>query len=410
MRQKHQESPNLFIEPVDYTHIKKWNNIPREKWDDWHWQLQNAVRSIEEFSTTVGSLSGLSSKRTVKLAQATNTFEMKLTPHTVFSIYRAMKLHDHSGERALLATFVPSTNELAQIEDGVDSIGEDLECSKPAPLVTNFYGNRVLLFAANMCPSYCRFCFRRRKVGDRIPEEVEHGTNANELRTAMSYISRNKAVREVIISGGDPLTLGDDRLMILLDELKGISHIEIVRIDTKVFTTLPQRIDAGLIDVLQRFRPLYIVGNFLHSIELTKEAIKATSSLIDAGIPVLSHTPLLKGINDDKDTLAELMWNLYKNRISPYYLIQFIPTKWTEHFRVPLERGMRLVRHLQTQLPGISNPTYIIYLPNGAGKVPVSPNYLLERTADGYYFRSFSGRRVLYSEPRKRRGVSSHRS
>jgi lysine 2,3-aminomutase len=387
----------IFPQLPTHREIGKWANVPTEKWDNWHWQLQNAVRTLEELRNLLDVIPGWSEEEAKIISEITRSFEMKLTPHTVLNIFRAIKIGDHSGSKALLATFIPSINEQVRLEGSVDSIGEEIECCKPAPLVTNFYKSRVLLFVTNMCPSYCRFCFRRRKIGDHVSEEVERA-NTKALRQAMEYIRGNKAIREVIVSGGDPLTLNDDRILSLLKDLKAIEHIKVLRIDTKVLTTLPQRITPELVKGLKKLKPIYIVGNFLHSVELTPESLAAASLLIDAGIPVFSHTALLRGINDDAEIIAELMWNLYVNRIIPYYLIQFIPTKWTEHFRVPIQKGLEIMEYLHGRLSGIANPTYIVYLPDGGGKVPLLPNYLLERTAEGYYFKNFEGRKILYKE------------
>lgn len=390
----------MFVKHISYTDIKKWANVPKEKWDNWYWQLRNVVRSVEELKSILDRLPKLSEGKVENISQVTKDFEMKLTPHIVLNIYRAIKMGNDSGVRALVNTFVPSVHEMARVEDNRDYIGEELKYSKPAPLVTNFYKTRVLLFATNMCPSYCRFCFRRRKIGDRVSGVVERGTDLKALQEARNYIRRDKSIREVIISGGDPLILDDKKLLSLLQQLKDIEHIKILRIDTKVLTTLPQRITSKLVKELIKFKPIYIVGSFLHSIELTPETLDAASLLIDAGIPIFSHTALLKGINDDPEIIADLMWNLYANRIIPYYLIQFIPSRWTEHFRVPIRKGLEIMEYLHGRLSGISNPTYIVYLPDGAGKVPLLPNYLIEHSEEGYYFKNWEGKKVLYREQR----------
>jgi lysine 2,3-aminomutase len=324
-------------------------------------------------------------------------FGMKLTPHAVLNIYRASKLED-SGVKALLATFVPSSKEMMHTENNIDAIGEELECSKPAPLLTDFYKTRVLLFATNMCPSYCRFCFRRRKVGNHVVRTVEKTMDIKALNKAIDYIKKNRSIREVIISGGDPLTLSDESLLSLLKKLKAITHVKILRINTKTLTVLPQRITKGLVNILRKYQPINIVGNFLHPAELTPETQRAVSLLNNSGILVFSQTALLRGINDSPEIICKLMWSLYINRIIPYYLIQFIPTKWTEHFRVPIRKGLEIMEYLHGRLSGIANPTYIVYLPDGAGKVPILPNYLIKKTDEGYYFRNWEGKRVLYEE------------
>jgi lysine 2,3-aminomutase len=383
---------------MDRRHLKAWAAVPDSDWSDWRWQIRNAVRSMEQLQTVLGDLPCFSAEQTASISEVTKSYEMKLTPHTVWSIYRAIKAGNRGAAEALLAAFLPSTKELTGDSNGTDGIGEELEFSKPAPLVTNFYKSRVLLFAANTCPSYCRFCFRRRKVGDHLTEDAERGTDPRLLEKAIQYIRDDETIREVIVSGGDPLTLGDDKILGLLRELRSIDHIKVLRIDTKVFTTLPQRITNDFANRLRQVAPIFVIGNFLHPAELTPETLDACARLVDAGICVLAHIALLKGINDDKYVMEELAWELYRHRIIPYYLIQFIPTKWTEHFRVPLSKGLEIMDYLQGRLSGIANPTYIVYLPNGAGKVPILPNYLVKQTEEGYYFRNYEGKTVLYKE------------
>lgn len=381
----------------DHSVIPKWHDIPIRKWKEWHWQVKNAIRTVEDLREV---LDPELSENDAKMVMAIDKkFEMKVTPHTALTIYNAFRSGDQAGAKALLAAFVPSINEETNSENNGDSIGEELECSKPAPLVANFYKTRVLLFTTNVCASYCRFCFRRRKVGDGLSRRTIGNPNSNELRKAIEYIKRNKTIREVIVSGGDPLTLSDRRLLTILRQLKGIDHVKVLRINTKVPTTLPQRITPQLISGLKELKPIYIVVNFLHPAELTPEAINATALFVDAGIPVFSHTALLKGINSDAEIISELMWNLYINRINPYYLIHFIPTKSTEHFRVSIEKGLEVMEYLHGRLSGIANPTYIVYLPDGGGKVPLLPNYLFDRTDEGYVFKNFEGKRILYKEP-----------
>ncbi len=277
-----------------------------------------------------------------------------------------------------------------------DGIGEEQEPAKCAPQLVNFYQDRVLLSLSNSCTSYCRFCFRRRKVGDTLNEGAEI-----DVDKALEYIRRNTAIREVIVSGGDPLVLSDKKLQRVLCQLKSIPHVKVLRVDTKALVTLPQRVTPDLIEVLAAHKPIYVVGNFLHPAELTQETLKACARLVDAGIPVVAHTALLKGVNDDPEVIADLMWCMVENRVLPYYLIQFIPIKWTEHFRVPVEKGIEIMDRLHGRLSGLANPTYIVYLPDGKGKVPLLPCYLLRRTSEGYWFRNYEGEEVLYREPKQ---------
>ena len=371
-------------------------NIETDQWSDWRWQLKNAIRSVQDLINILGSLPQFDLDLE-KLKQITELFEIKLTPYTVQNICDALDSGDQLGADALLASFVPTLDEIGSPDGTVDGIGEEYPASKPVPLVTNFYKNRVLLFVSNVCPSYCRFCFRRRKIGGSVGG-VERGTYPVALRKAIQYIRENRQIREVILSGGDPLVLSDGKIFAVLRELRSISHVQILRIDTKVLTTVPQRITTELVDGLRKYKPIYIVGNFLHPVELTSETAAACEALIDAGIPVAAHTALLRGINDDPELMADLMWKMLEIRIRPYYLIQFIPTKWTEHFRVPIAKGVEIMRRLYGHVSGLANPTYIVYLPDGAGKVPACPNYFQRHTDEGYYFENLKKKIVLYRE------------
>lgn len=383
-----------------YIEIEKWGNVTRDEWNNWYWQLKNTIKSPQELSEILLNASPYFRIADYQvLDKVTDSFEMKLNPYLIALIYHALKRGNREKANIFINAFVPTLGEIENINNGVDGIGEESSASKPAPLITNFYKNRVLFFVSNMCPAYCRYCFRRRKVGRQPHENSQEDLRPEYIQQSIQYIRNNKEIKEVIVSGGDPFILSDEKLLSILRELKEIEHVKVLRIDTKAFTTLPQRFTPEIIKELKELKPLYIVGNFLHSVELTPEVVNATSLFIDEGIPVVSHTALLKGINDNADVISELMWNLYMNRIIPYYLIQFIPTKWTEHFRVPIAKGLEIMKSLHGNLAGIANPTYIVYLPNGAGKAPLLPNYLIEHTNEGYYFENYEGKKVLYKEP-----------
>ena len=383
---------------MNYWHkINIWQDIEPSKWMDWRWQLKNAVRTPQELKRILNT-SALHIDDSQVLNSAIDTFEMKLTPYIAARIFHSLKKGDITAAKVFMNIFVPSGAEIECIDNGIDGIGEEAVEVKPAPLITNFYKSRVLFFVTNMCSAYCRYCFRRRKVGKHLNKEDADALNLQLINQSIQYIKDNHEIKEVIISGGDPFILNDKKLLSILRQLKQIAHIEALRIDTKILTSLPQRITQEIVGELKKLKPLYVVGNFLHSAELTSEVLNTTSLLIDAGIPIISHTALLKGINDDATVIAELMWKLYVNRIIPYYLIQFIPTKWTGHFRVPIQKGLEIMKSLHGRLSGIANPAYVVYLPDGAGKVPLLPNYLLERTTEGYYFKNFEGKKVLYKE------------
>jgi len=215
----------------------------------------------------------------------------------------------------------------------------------------------------------------------------------------LEFIRTEKAVSEVILSGGDPLILADDRLKYVLDKCSAMDHIRRVRIDTKMLTMIPQRITSEFVQAIRMPKLAAIVAHFTHVSELGPDVIRASNALLDAGIPIYAHIPLLHNVNDEEVELHDLVERLVDLRIRPYYLIQFIPTDWTEHFRVSLGRGLQLLEYLQKHCTGLAVPIYIVYLPSGHGKVPFSPQYFVRRSDAGYVFKAHDGAEVLYREP-----------
>ena len=364
---------------------------------DWRWQLRNAVRDVNQLNDFLSSFTDLRIESSPIIERVSRArFSLKITPYMLVAIKRALEASIPGAWEAFRWSFVPSDRESGRIaeEDGSDGIGEELPAANPVPAVTNFYGNRVVFRVTAMCPAHCRYCFRRRMVGDGPGAWDEQA-----VRDGIAYISRNGAIHEVVISGGDPLVLSDERLSGIVRALKAIPHVKRLRIDTKALTMMPQRVTDELVEMLRNAKPFYVIAHFSNIYELTDEVRWACSRLADAGVPLRAHIPLLKGVNDKEEDLASLLEALVDARIQPYYLIQFIPTKWTEHFRVPISRGLELTNYLHQHCGGLSTPTYIVYLPDAGGKVPISPQYMLARSAQGYMFRSLDGRQILYPEP-----------
>jgi lysine 2,3-aminomutase len=223
--------------------------------------------------------------------------------------------------------------------------------------------------------------------------------NLTAIEEGLACISEDNSIHEVILSGGDPLVLSDSRINMLLERICSNKHVRRVRFDTKVLCALPQRITAELIQILRRFVPVYIVGHFSHSYEVAERTRTACDALVNAGIPLAAHTPLLKGVNDGVDALANLFELLVDCRVRPYYLIQFIPTRWSEHFRVRISDALEIVKALGGTCSGLATPTYIVYLPDAGGKVPVLPPYLKGRDETGWVFQNLEGRTITYPEP-----------
>jgi lysine 2,3-aminomutase len=379
-------------------------------WKDWHWQLKNAIRGISELNDVLSTFTTLRAASSPLVEEiAKEEFSFKVTPHMILALKHALTQEKEGVWEAFLRSFVPLEDENARLEngDGLDCIGENLPEANPVPAVSTFYKDRALFRITSMCAAYCRYCFRRRMIGDG-----EGAWNEEEIRKGIEYIRDHPKFHEVILSGGDPLILSDERLAHLIQALKEVQHVRRLRIDTKVLTMLPQRITENLVKLLRNNQPFYLIGHFTHPSELTEDTRDACRRLADAGVPLRAHTPLLRGINDDEKVLVNLMEDLVDCRVQPYYLIQFIPTKWTEHFRVPIARGRELAKHLQKTCGGLANPTYIVYLPGASGKVPVTDQYLLRREREGYLFENHQGRQIMYSEPSepasKIRQIKSH--
>jgi len=288
-----------------------------------------------------------------------------------------------SASSPLGRQFLPDPAEL--VDDGLDADPLAESRLAPLPALVHRYPNRVLLLASNSCAAYCRFCTRKRRVGRR-DDSLPFGA----VLDAIAYIAEHSEIDEVIISGGDPLTLSDALLKELLDRLRAIPHLRLLRLATRMPAVLPERITPQLAALLSRYQPLFVTTHFNHPDELTPEASDACALLADAGIPLANQTVLLKGVNDDLDTLAQLCTSLLHRRIRPYYLHQLDPVHGTSHFRVPVETGIELVAGLRRRVSGLAIPHYIIDTPGGHGKIALTPEAIVElgavlrlRTADG---------------------------
>ena len=266
------------------------------------------------------------------------------------------------------------------------------ETLSPVPNLVHKYPDRVLFLVTNECSMYCRFCTRKRKVGTPMMRISEKSIEAG-----IDYIRRNSRIREVLISGGDPLLLSDEKLNSLLTRLRSIPSVEVIRIGTRVPCTLPMRVTKELCQMLKKHHPLYINTHFNHPRELTKEANKSCALLADAGIPLGCQTVLLKGVNDDVNTLKELFLGLLRMRVKPYYLFQGDLTRGTNHFRTHSSSGIKIMRQLIGTISGMAVPTLALDGPNGKGKIPLTPDYIISRGAD-LNFHNYRGEICSYPE------------
>ncbi|MGW8158283.1 MAG: KamA family radical SAM protein [Desulfoprunum sp.] len=333
-------------------------------------------------ATTCSALDGRFPVDTTALERVTAVYPMRINPY-----YLGLIRHhdDPLGRQA-----IPDVRELTDTVCIADPLAEDR--LSPVPLIVHKYPDRVLFLVSNQCAVYCRFCTRKRLVGTaamRITDELLH--------QGIDYIRRHPAIREVLVSGGDPLLLPDDRIDDLLAALRAIPTVEIIRIGSRVPCTLPMRITAELTAILKKYHPLYINTHFNHPAEVTAAAAAACTRLADAGIPLGSQTVLLRGVNDDVETIRTLMRALLRIRVKPYYLFQADLTRGTNHFRTPVRTGIEIMRGLYGHLSGMAVPTFALDAPGGKGKIPLTPQYVLEHGAS-LVFANYRGETCTYPE------------
>jgi lysine 2,3-aminomutase len=281
-------------------------------------------------------------------------------------------------------------------EESIDPLSEDAD--SPVPGVVHRYPDRVLFLVTGTCAVYCRYCTRSRMVG---PPDGDYEFNTRQWERAIEYIAAHHEIRDVLLSGGDPLVLSDDRLEWLLSRLRKIPHLEFLRIGSKIPVVLPQRITPALVRMLKRYHPLWMSLHFIHPEELTPEVEQACGRLADAGIPLGSQTPLLAGVNDDLDVARRLFQGLLRFRVKPYYLYQADLVVGTAHFRTPVRKALEILEGLRGHTTGYAVPTYVIDAPGGGGKIPVLPDSRIERDGDDILLRNFEGHVYRFPDPER---------
>jgi lysine 2,3-aminomutase len=292
---------------------------------------------------------------------------------------------------------VPSVEELDVVDGMIDSLNEDAD--SPVPNITHRYPDRALFLVSPVCATYCRFCTRRRKVGD--PEKIP----MSQFESAFQYLEAHTEIRDVIMSGGDPLLLNDRRLEAILTRLRAIPHLQIIRIGSRIPCHLPERITPELCSMLKRFHPLFINTHFNHPDELTPAAVAALGRLADAGIPLGCQTVLLKGVNDTPAVMIDLMHRLLMARVRPYYIYMADQVAGAEHFRTTVQTGIEIMRALRGWTSGLAIPAFVIDAPGGGGKIPILPEYVESMNEDEVVLRNFRGERYVYRQPREEAGV-----
>lgn len=343
---------------------------------DWRWLLAHGVNSGNQAAVEFGGDAGA-------LARAERAFPVRVNAY-----YRS--LFTDGPDDPLARQVVPAAAELEDTEGLADPLAEDTDM--PVPHLVHRYPDRVLFLVTYQCAVYCRFCTRKRDVGKRVAP-----TDAELLR-GVDYIRSHPEIRDVIVSGGDPFLLADDRLSRILGWVRAIPHVEILRVDTRVPCVLPQRVTDALVEELARHHPLYVNTHFNHPREVTPEAKQACERLVDRGIPVGNQTVLLAGVNDDPAVMKALMHKLLAIRVKPYYLYQCDPVEGTAHFRTPVAKGIEIMAALRGHTSGMAVPAYVIDAPGGGGKVPVLPEGVVEMTDAHVVVRNWEGRTFIYEQ------------
>jgi len=337
------------------------------QWSDWRWQIQNRIRDLE----TVRSMVKLTNEEEKALELGGKMLPMAVTPH-----YMGL-VSPTDPDQAIRRSMIPTVYEMRRCPgEADDPLGE--EHQSPVPGLVHRYPDRVLLLATDFCSAYCRYCTRSRVVG--------HGAitpNRQRLQQAFDYIRSKPQIRDVLVSGGDPLTLNDEKLEYILSNLRAIPNVEIIRLGTKVPAVLPQRITPQLVRMFRKYHPLWMSLHFLHPDECCYESARACTMLADAGIPLGSQTVLLKGMNDSVGVMKDLVHRLMQMRVKPYYLYQCDPISGSEHFRTAVSKGVDIIHGLRGYTSGYAVPTYVIDAPGGGGKIPISPDYVAGKNAQG---------------------------
>jgi len=355
---------------------------------DWRWQARNAISTVEDLTRAL--------PLTERELEGASRAEREGMPIAITPYYLSLVDRDDPA-CPIRRQCVPDAREALEVEgDLVDPLGE--VAHEVAPHLVQRYPDRALLLATDRCAVYCRFCTRSRMVGDG-----GGAVSLEALAPALAYLRAHPEVRDVILSGGDPLAMATDRIVRIIAAVRTVSSVETIRIATRVPVTLPQRITAELVRALRPHHPLWVMTHFNHPKELTRESLSACARLVDAGFPVMNQTVLMAGINDDAGTLEALFRGLVRGRVRPYYLLQADPVRGTSHLRTPLSRGVELMAALQGRLTGIALPKLICDTPGGRGKVPISPDYVVDRVTEGGVtktrLRTFRGEVVDYVDP-----------
>jgi len=340
--------------------------------NDWKWQFKNRVTNIEQLKQYIH----LDEQRIAEIEQASKKFWWAITP------YYISLMDPKDPDCPIQKQVIPSLHELDDTVGVSDPLAE--ENHSPVPSIIRRYPDRLVFYVTNRCASICRFCTRKRRT-----RRDENHTTEIDIDAGIKYIEQHEEIRDVLITGGDALMLPEERLEVILKRIRAIKHVEIIRLGSRSLIYLPQRVTPELCNMLEKYHPIWINTHFNHPREITEEAAKACDMLTRAGIPLGNQTVLLKGINDNPDTMKRLMHKLLKIRVRPYYIFQCNFIEGTEHFRTPVSVGIEIMEKLRGHTSGLAVPTYVINAPGGGGKIPIAPTYIISQAPDEIVIRNF---------------------
>lgn len=379
-----------------------FKDISDEKWNDWKWQLTNRIKTVDQIKKYIN----LKEEEEQAISKCLLTFRMAITPYYL-SLIDPEDTYDPVRKQA-----IPTIEEMNISQgDQVDPLREDY--FSPVHGLVHRYPDRVLLLVTDKCAMYCRHCTRRRFVGQK-----DKHCFIKDIDRAIEYIASNTSIRDVLLSGGDPLLMEDSKLEYIIKKLRMISHVEIIRIGTRAPVVVPQRITAELVNMLKKYSPIWLNTHFNHPNEITEESRKACEMIADAGIQLGNQSVLLKGVNDCVFVMEKLVHELVKIRVRPYYLYQCDLSKGLGHFRTPVSKGIEIIEGLRGHTSGFCIPTFVIDAPGGGGKIPIMPNYVISQSNNKVVLRNYEGVITTYSEPEEYKaechcdickGIKNHR-
>lgn len=354
-----------------------------EEWNDWHWQLRNRITTADQLRKYIALLP----EEEAVFGDKSFSFRMAITPY-----YLSLIDPDNPNDPVRLQAIPRVQESYMGASDMADPLHEDGDA--PVPGMTHRYPDRVLLLLTDQCAMYCRHCTRRRKAG-----EHDAPMPKDNVDKAIDYIREHTEIRDVVLSGGDPLTLGDDRLDEILSRLSSIDHVDIVRLGTRTPVVLPMRFTPSLLAVLEKYPFIWLNTHFNHPQEISPEASSALAKIAKAGMPMGNQSVLLAGINDHVDVMKALVHKLVKNRVRPYYIYQCDLSEGIGHFRTPVSRGIEIIESLRGHTSGLCIPTFVVDAPGGGGKIPVMPNYIISQMPGRVILRNYEGFITSYTEP-----------